>query len=346
MKIKKYKVSLLLLLFLFLSGCNLLIPDKRDSQSEVSITLEVDGKIYKVERRIQSWITYGWDASRGNTKGRRSDYGIFGQKIHNRQAIVISFTPFYTREYSNWSRYYRKNKQVFSINEPEKLKKAFKILLLDHYNRPKVIEVYDNVKSYESPQSRIKILEVSSTIIPASIFSFFTADGKDRYYDYLLSFDRSKSNHKDAEKYFETVDYRTTKLTPKVIDRIISKFPHLEPVGIYRLPNSYEGNSILGIINRAELCSIELPQHCKSYRGKKVGNFWTLETKEYPLKIYFSPRPLLLKDLWEKEYMLILDGKELRVKNEREYLNSFINFDTSTFSTFKFGYMHTRDRSK
>lgn len=97
---------------------------------------------------------------------------------------MIQFAPSYNSKKAGWLE--DKKTGVKSISNKEYLKRAFKILLLDHYKTPQVIEMYNTMEAFESPDARVKITGTNRRKIPKIPFWPFQGNGKDRYYDYAL----------------------------------------------------------------------------------------------------------------------------------------------------------------
>lgn len=359
------KCFLIMAVMFLVGGCNMFRPDTRADLTRYEIFVEVDGKPYKITRTIQTWITYGFDTNQGSSQGKRSDYGTFGEKIHNNQAIVVSFAPSYNRR-GKW----KKDATEVQISEDaEYLKVAFKILLLDHYENPQVIEMYDSKEAFESAGARVKVLKTTRQNIPKIPFWPFQSDGKDRYYDYALT--QVPSASQNADKYFETQSYSTQLVSDKSIERILKEFPELinnselvKPDGTYHLEGRYElglngkynvndkkryrGSRISALITQTSSCE-EYPTKydCHHYTGEKTNDGWVMLENKFPKKIYFSPNPRSYNSYYKKlTYEFKLNQQEVKFKKDPEYRNSTLNFLTKEYSRFGVGYYMTREHKK
>ncbi len=331
-------------------GCDALKPDKRDNLTRYEIFVEVDGKPYTITRTIQNWVTYGFDTNQGSSQGRRSDYGTFGEKIHDNQAIVISFAPSYNRR-GKWK---KDATEVQTSEDAEYLKVAFKILLLDHYKNPQVIEMYDSKEAFESAGARVKVLKTTRQTIPKELRWSFQADGKDKYYDYVLKYQNSASLQ--SKKHFEVRKYFSGPLNDEVLEQIFSEFPELRTkTGVYRLENGYKDYRLVGIsggristlISQANICKQDLSFNpCKSYVAKKYNDQWVFEKPALPIKVYFDNSPRWPLSFYEDEGTVLLGDKTVILKNEPELRNQYINFDTKEYYGFSWGYYNTREHKK
>lgn len=312
-------------------------PDTRSDLTRYEIFVEVDGKPYKITRTIQTWITYGFDTNQGSYQGKRSEYGIFGEKIHDNQAIVISFSPSYGPR-GQWQK--KAQNEVEVSEDPEYLKIAFKILLLDHYKNPQVIEMYDRKEAFESEDSRVKVLKTTRQNIPKIPFWPFQGDGKDEYYDYDLK--DTKSPFSNSEKFFETRSYFSTKLTDEIIENAFSEFPTIEKKGIYQLEKTYRGGRIGLAISRNNVCQENsFNDLCRRYSSKKLGSSWILAKPYQPLKIYFLENPKQGFD--DRKFNVVLDGQEMSFINSQTHYLTFLNFDTKEYYGFSYTYYKTRE---
>ncbi len=339
-----------------LAGCNMIRPDKRDDLSRYEITVEVDGKQYVIKRTIQNWITYNWDTFQGASSGRRADYGIFGQRIHDNQAIVIHFARGRSAKEKDWELL---DDGTYVLSDPELLKSEFDIYLLDHYKDPQVIEIYDRIEAFNSPDARVKVIKKTYKKISKIPFWPFQGDGKDRYYDY--SFDGPGMYSKDAEKNFEIRSYFKQKITDKSIREITTLYPDIEPKGVYRLKGSYrldknghykldgglgyKRGKILDAIKKNSPCEVEGSEFCDHYTGRKIENRWIMTNdKKLPNKAFKTPetdtfRTFDLSYIHEFE----LNGENIQINNDPLYSNSFINFDTGEYTSYQYYFYHTRE---
>lgn len=347
---------LVLLSMQLLVSCNMFRPDKRDDLSRYEITVEVDGKRYVIERTIQNWITFNWDTNQGASSGRRTDYGIFGQRIHDNQAIVIAFDY---RKKSKPEDYTLLDDGTYVLSEPELLKHEFDIYLLDHYKDPQVIEMYDRIEAFDSSDARVKVIKKTYKKIPKIPFWPFQADGKDRYYDY--NFDSPGMYSKDAEKNFEIRSYFKQKITDKSIRAITTLYPDIEPKGVYRLRGSYtlgkdghykldgslgyKRSKILDAIKTYSPCEMEGATFCNHYTGHKVENQWVMiKGKTYPIKAYRKPETDTLRT-FDLAYIheFDLNGEHIKINNDPLYSNSFIDFDAREYTSYQYYFHHTRE---
>ena len=331
-------------------------PDTRADLTRYEVFVEVDGKPYKITRTIQNWITYGFDTNQGSSQGRRSDYGTFGQKIHGNQAIVLQFGGHRTAKPKDWIK--DKNGK-YILNDPEHLKNEFKILLLDHYKNPQIIEMYDRKEAFESPNARVKVMGKTWKKIPKIPFWLFQGDGKDRYYDYDLK--TGRGFYKYRNKDFETQSYFIKHVSDEAIDKILEEYPDIKPEGIYRLESyflrsandrlkndnkrGYRGVKIGQILKENPSCYSESTKHfCKFYTGKKDNGKWSMvEGRSLPQKLYFDPDSKINAFNKTFVYKFELNGKTIRIQRDSEYLNRFLNFDTREYYGFSQKYYKTRE---
>jgi len=334
-------------------------PDTRADLTRYEVFVEVDGKPYKITRTIQNWTTYGWDTNQGSSQGRRSDYGTFGQKIHDKQAIVIQFAPSYNSKKAGWKE--DEKTGIKTLSNKEYLKRAFKILLLDHYKNPQVIEIYDRIEAFESPDARVKVTGTTRKKIPKIPFWPFQGDGKDRYYDYDLK--KTRYITKNSKKHFESQRYFKKKITEETIEKIIKKYPKIKAKGVFRLKGGYvldgvgkyKGNGdrlyhtgkITSIIKKNSPCPDNDNGTCISYTGKKIGGQWIMvKGKKLPKKIYYIQdiKPRFFDTSFI--YKFQINDEIIKIKNDPRYLNSFINFDTKEYYEFSYSYYHTREHKQ
>tara|TARA_R110001592_G_C13183961_1_gene751338 strand:+ start:6198 stop:7178 length:981 start_codon:yes stop_codon:yes gene_type:complete len=321
-------------------------PDKRDDLSRYEITVEVDGKQYVIERTIQNWITYNWDTNQGASSGKRADYGIFGQRIHDNQAIVIGFDY---RKKSKPEDYTMLDDGTYVLNDPELLKYEFDIYLLDHYKDPQVIEMYDRIEAFNSPDARVKVIKKTYKKIPKIPFWPFQADGKDRYYDYDLKYSEYAYEH--SKKNFETRGYYISPISDETIEKIISEYPSVVPQGLYRLEKGYRagkqvapnGGRISNIINQNSLCGKLGTETCHSYVAFKKDEKWILAEKKWPLKVYFDPTPRTQHNFYDEKGQMVLSDRLINIQNESGRRNEYIDFDNKRHYGFYWGYYNTRE---
>lgn len=332
-------------------------PDTRADLTRYEVFVEVDGKPYKITRTIQNWITYGWDTNQGSSQGGRSDYSIFGEKIHDNQAIVIQFTHLYNSKQADWN---ENNKNgVKSLHDTEDLNRVFKILLLDHYKNPQVIEMYDSKEAFESLESRVKVVSTTQKHIPKIPFWPFQGDGKDRYYNYDLK--SGRGYYKYRNKDFETRSYFIHSVSDEVIEKIKSEVLDLKPEGVYRLesshmkdhngrrtqnrPYNHRSKKVARILRENRICFNRSTKNlCRFYAGEKKDGKWVMvEGKSLPLKLYFDPDSKV--NVFDKSfaYEFELDGKMQKIERDPEYQNSFLNFDTKEYYGFISRYYKTRE---
>lgn len=339
-----------------LTGCNMIRPDKRDDLSRYEITVEVDGKQYVIKRTIQNWITYNWDTFQGASSGRKSDYGIFGQRIHDNQAIVIGFDY---RKKSKPEDYTMLDDGTYVLSDPELLKHEFDIYLLDHYKDPQVIEMYDRIEAFNSPDARVKVIKKTYKKIPKIPFWPFQADGKDRYYDYDL--EEREYPTPSSQKNFETRTYVVKSLSDDIILQILQKYPELSEKDIYRLesrltsnsrgiyiqnrPSNHRSKIIYNLIRNHRSCFDKETEHfCRFYEGEKKNGAWEMILgQHFPKKIYrteISEPQKLNRDF---VYEFILDGNPMRINNDPDFRNSFLDFKQKIYYSFQVQHYHTRE---
>ena len=324
---------LMLLSMQSLVSCNMFRLDKRDDLSQYEITLEVDGKRYVIERTIQNWITFNWDSFQGASSGRRTDYGIFGQRIHDNQAIVIAFD--YRRK-SKPEDYTLLDDGTYVLSEPELLKHEFDIYLLDHYKDPQVIEMYDRIEAFNSPAARVKVIKKTYKKIPKIPFWPFQADGKDRYYDYDLS--ANTYTLKNARRNFEVASIQIREVSDQSIEEIYSEFPNLKNADSYQIENNYQGNRIYSLIGQESSCD---EYACSFYPLEKNGSLW--ESASQVQKIYASQEIVGVHEINKQAYSINFRGKHQEIKRRKEHRDMYVNFKERELLIFNFGYLHTRE---
>ncbi|MGN7437308.1 MAG: hypothetical protein ACTHOO_01595 [Alcanivorax sp.] len=360
---QRLKIALVLFLSLIsLAGCKYR-PDTWGGYTHHVIVLKIDGKEYKIERKIRKWLTHhlnilpsGPAAYHGPSfsKSGYNDFGTFGKRLDNKQAVVIKFGISYPIGSENWQ--VDENGYKFSTNEKD-LKRILKVYLLDHYKDPKIIELYENRQDFDSINARVEIKYVSIKRFPKSIFGLFSTDWKDRYYDFDLK--GSSYIPDEAKKVYESRTYFKSKVSEKSMEQILKEFPQiiehrdlLAPNGIYRLEGKYQlqrdgsykemkgrahrGSRIFSLAQRDKACDIS--EVCIDYRGEKENNSWVMYEKGRVRKIYRTSNPLTRSDYFQKKsYDFELDGKIMTFEKDPEYRNSYLNLDTGEFTGFYIG---------
>lgn len=322
-----------------LAACNLLRPDERGDLLEHHIFVEVDGKPYEIKRTIQHWKTYSWDASRGNVTGSRSDYGIFGQRIHDNQAVVIQFNYRRSSEQDDWA---KSDDGKMVLSDPEHLKSEFVIYLLDHYKNPQMIEMYNSVEAFDSPNARVKVTLASKKHIPKIPFWIFQGNGKDRYYDYVLK--SSSVPSKKADKNFVHSSVQIREISDESVRTIYQEFPELKEVEIYRLEKNHRGGRVFSLVGQKSPCS---EYSCFQYFAKQQNDTWYVDrTNKQLSRAYYISGDVGVEELQKKKHVFQFMGNEIHIKREPGFRNVFLDFQKKELRMFNIGYFHTREHKK
>ncbi len=364
----RLKIALVLFLSLIsLAGCKYR-PDTWGGITHHVIVLKIDGKEYKIERKIRKWVTHhlnilpsGPAAYFGPSfsKSGYNDFGTFGKRLENKQAVVIKLGISYPSGSENWEE--DENGYKFSTNEKD-LKRILNVYLLDHYKDPKTIELYENKKDFDSVNARVEITYVAIKQIPKSIFEFFSTNWKDRYHDFDL---KGPYIPDDAKRVYESRAYFKFKVSEKSMEQIFKEFPQinehrdlLAPDGIYRLEGKYQlqrdgsykqmkgrafrGSRILSLAKRDKAC--DSPEDCNDYIGERENDTWVMHEKGRARKIYQIPNPLTRANYYQKKsYDFEIDGKKVTFEKDPEYRNSYLNIDTGEFTGFYIGHHYIVD---
>ena len=322
---------ILLSFCLVLAGCNLLKPSKRVDPVEVVVSVEVDGKPYEIKRTIQCWINYGWDAANGNTASSMIDFTIFGEKIHDGQALVIDMPNLCSP-----------NARTLKIRDLSTPRFYPKIYILDDYYRPQSIEIYNSEAAYEAETSRVKYNGFKSKFVPLQWFWPFQADWEDRFSKFLLK--PSFSDKGDNHLHFQVLGYSKLNFSDETVHLIQKEFPEVIPKGIYRLEQ--KGNNqkqkhrpsdlrIKNIILQSTGCYGSSQYDCLLSYGQKKDGLWYIDTDQKGLrKGYLVKNPPDLDFTKEWSLPVVIEGQQQTVTNDPNYYNMWIDFDQQVFWEF------------
>ena len=340
----------LLCFCLVLAGCNLLKPSKRVDPVEVVVSVEVDGKPYEIKRTIQCWINYGWDAANGNTSSSMIDFTIFGEKIHDGQALVIDMPNLCSPNYYDTSR--RRTKGW--ILKDSMINDYYpKITILDDYYNPQSIEMYHTEAAYKAETSRVKYKGFTVRFVPLNKYWPFQADWEDRFSRFRL--ESRRYDHGDNYKYFLILAYTRLPLTDEALEEIVRDFPSVQRSGTYRLEQNRVNNKsvrrpdggfipnggyIKNMIGRRNGCrGYASPTNCLPYFAQQSDQIWNIDTSAPTNSVgYLVDKPIHLNSREPWNFDAVLDGVPIIIDYKPTHYNAYIDFDNRVFWEFSFYY--------